>query len=226
MTKRKKRNMLKAGMSLLVFGFMSVSGMNVSYASTSPTMTDTTFSVNPMVAGDTFTVKAHINSPNGGNMAELVFTGSKRDIFMVDVYRNDSTRYWEGSYQTSEYEQPEKFTLTSATVGTDAGTASKVIDEDSFTPSFFVESNQNPPSKPMVDELTYLNTKVTGSSDPDSVVTVYAGSDLLGSATTDVTGHYSVPIQPQKGGTNLRVSAANKNGFPQLDNHLKIKMNY
>src|SRR5690606_29162583 len=69
-----------------------------------------------------------------------------------------------------------------------------------------------PPKTPTAYQVSDKDKKVTGKAEIGSKVTVKAGSKVLGSATTNNAGNYSVPIKAQKAGTVLYIKAADKAG--------------
>ncbi|WP_335547459.1 Ig-like domain-containing protein [Neobacillus drentensis] len=68
------------------------------------------------------------------------------------------------------------------------------------------------PSTPSVDKVTVKSTKVTGKAEAGSTVTVKAGSKVLGTATVDKYGKFSVKISKQKAGKVLSVTVKDKAG--------------
>ncbi|MEH7350103.1 Ig-like domain-containing protein [Gottfriedia acidiceleris] len=69
-----------------------------------------------------------------------------------------------------------------------------------------------PPGKPTINKVDDNDLKVTGKAEKGSIVTVKKGSTVLGSATTNSSGVYSVSIKAQKKGTVISVTAKDKAG--------------
>ncbi|WP_431162469.1 Ig-like domain-containing protein, partial [Bacillus mycoides] len=72
------------------------------------------------------------------------------------------------------------------------------------------------PSAPKVDEVKDIDTKVTGSAEAGSTVTVKVGDKELGTGQADENGNYSIDIPKQEAGTKLSVTASNKAGTSQV----------
>ncbi|WP_142303689.1 bifunctional 2',3'-cyclic-nucleotide 2'-phosphodiesterase/3'-nucleotidase [Neobacillus soli] len=69
------------------------------------------------------------------------------------------------------------------------------------------------PNAPSVNKVGDSDKKVTGKAEAGSTVTVLAGKTVLGSATTDNNGNFSVALNSaQKAGTALTVTVADKAG--------------
>ncbi|SFD13049.1 Ig-like domain-containing protein [Bacillus sp. UNCCL81] len=69
-----------------------------------------------------------------------------------------------------------------------------------------------PPSKPTINRVDDNDLKVTGKAEKGSILTVKKGTTVLGSATTNSSGVYSVSIKAQKKGTVISVTAKDKAG--------------
>jgi bacillopeptidase F len=68
------------------------------------------------------------------------------------------------------------------------------------------------PAKPIVNEVTDISTSVTGTAEVGSSITVKAGTTVLGTATANSDGKYSVTIAKQKAETKLKVTAMDEAG--------------
>ncbi|MFF2498504.1 Ig-like domain-containing protein [Peribacillus sp. NPDC058075] len=68
------------------------------------------------------------------------------------------------------------------------------------------------PSVPSVNEVTESSTSVSGTAEAGSTITVKAGTAVLGTATVDTEGKYTVTIEKQKAGTKLTVTATDEAG--------------
>ncbi|WP_088014084.1 Ig-like domain-containing protein [Gottfriedia acidiceleris] len=69
-----------------------------------------------------------------------------------------------------------------------------------------------PPGKPTINKVDDNDLKVTGKAEKGSIVTVKKGTTVLGTATTNTSGVYSVSIKAQKKGTVISVTAKDKAG--------------
>ncbi|MEH7612801.1 Ig-like domain-containing protein [Gottfriedia acidiceleris] len=69
-----------------------------------------------------------------------------------------------------------------------------------------------PPAKPTINRVDDNDLKVTGKAEKGSTVTVKRGTTVLGSATADSYGNYSVKIAAQKKGTVISGTAKDKAG--------------
>lgn len=73
-------------------------------------------------------------------------------------------------------------------------------------------SDKIPPKKPTVSTVKASSTKISGKTEKEAVVYVYRGKTLLGKATANSKGAYSIKINKQKKGTKLKVYAKDKAG--------------
>lgn len=80
-----------------------------------------------------------------------------------------------------------------------------------------------PPAAPKVNTLTRNSTRVTGKAEPASTVTVYTGKTLLGKATTDRNGNYSVTIKAQRAGNNVIIYATDVAGNRSVGSKVIVK---
>ena len=69
-----------------------------------------------------------------------------------------------------------------------------------------------PPGKPVVNKVNDKSTVVTGTAEAASIVEVYQGTTLVGSARTSDSGTFSVNIAMQRAGTVLTVKAKDSAG--------------
>ena len=70
----------------------------------------------------------------------------------------------------------------------------------------------DPPAAPTVNEVTDQSAEVPGIAEAGAVVTVKAGSTLLGTGTADSEGKFSIKISKQKAGTKISVTATDAAG--------------
>ncbi|ARJ39555.1 hypothetical protein SporoP8_12120 [Sporosarcina ureae] len=68
------------------------------------------------------------------------------------------------------------------------------------------------PNKPVVNSVSDIDTKLTGISEANSVITIKVDNNLIGDSITDNAGMFSVNIPKQKAGTKLRVTATDEAG--------------
>lgn len=69
----------------------------------------------------------------------------------------------------------------------------------------------NAPAAPKVNAVSDADTKVTGSAEAGAKVVVNAGDQMLGSATADDEGKFTLSIEKQKAGTKLSAYAEDAN---------------
>jgi len=75
-----------------------------------------------------------------------------------------------------------------------------------------VELNTTPPEAPLVNEVKDNDTQLTGTAEAGSTITVTAGDSVIGTATTNEDGTFTVTIPLQPDGTILSVTASNSYG--------------
>ncbi|QKE74297.1 transglycosylase SLT domain-containing protein [Arthrobacter citreus] len=68
------------------------------------------------------------------------------------------------------------------------------------------------PAVPTVNKVTTKSRTVTGSAEKYATVKVYRGSTLIGHATVNSSGRFSVSIKAQSANTSLKVYAVDKSG--------------
>lgn len=89
----------------------------------------------------------------------------------------------------------------------------KVKKYSTYTGAYSLRTRElTPPAAPKVNALTKQSTRVTGKAEPLSTVTVYKGKTLLGKATADRNGNYSVAVKAQKAGSAIIVYATDASG--------------
>ncbi|MED4225317.1 Ig-like domain-containing protein [Neobacillus cucumis] len=67
--------------------------------------------------------------------------------------------------------------------------------------------DKTPPAAPTVNKVTYSSTSVTGTGEKGSKIYIYRGTTLLGTATVDTYGKFTVAITKQTKGAQLEVIA-------------------
>ncbi|MBS4205022.1 Ig-like domain-containing protein [Lederbergia citrea] len=79
---------------------------------------------------------------------------------------------------------------------------------------FYIAPDKTPlPAVPTVNAVSDKDKKITGKSEAGSKITVKAGTKVIGSATADKNGKFTVTLKSiQKAGTALYVTATNKAG--------------
>ena len=87
----------------------------------------------------------------------------------------------------------------------------KAGDIESIETKIIVE-DKTPPTKPSVKQVTDKDKKVTGKAEVGAKVTVKVGKKILGTATADKKGKFSVKISKQKAGKVLSITAEDKAG--------------
>jgi Leucine-rich repeat (LRR) protein len=73
-------------------------------------------------------------------------------------------------------------------------------------------NDTNAPDKPVVSELTILDTAVKGKAEPGSIVEVRADGTTIGTGSAEADGQFEIYIPQQKAGTSLIITAADVNG--------------
>lgn len=79
------------------------------------------------------------------------------------------------------------------------------------------------PAAPTANDISSAMTKVTGTTEPDSKVTIKAGSKIIGTAQTYQDGLYSINIPKQKSLSKLLIIATDKAGNTSPAKELTIK---
>ncbi|MFC0187309.1 Ig-like domain-containing protein [Fictibacillus aquaticus] len=77
---------------------------------------------------------------------------------------------------------------------------------------FTVGIDETAPETPAVNPVSDKDTVVTGRAEPKSTVSVFAGDTVLGTATADEQGQFTVSILKQQAGAVLTVTAADEAG--------------
>jgi Leucine-rich repeat (LRR) protein len=73
-------------------------------------------------------------------------------------------------------------------------------------------NDTTPPEKPIVGEITILDTAIKGKVEPGSTVEVKANGSTLGRGTAETDGQFEINILQQTAGTQLIITAADTNG--------------
>ncbi|CAM3777137.1 hypothetical protein GCM10009865_50670 [Aeromicrobium ponti] len=69
-----------------------------------------------------------------------------------------------------------------------------------------------PPEKPVVGDITILDTAIKGIAEPGSTVEIKANGSTLGRNTAETDGQFEINIPQQTAGTQLSITAADANG--------------
>ncbi|MGE6257187.1 Ig-like domain-containing protein [Heyndrickxia sporothermodurans] len=72
--------------------------------------------------------------------------------------------------------------------------------------------DKTPPNAPTVNSVKSSSTKITGKAEPGARVYAKVGKKIIGSATVNQKGNYSIKIKKQKRGSILSVYAKDKAG--------------
>jgi len=78
------------------------------------------------------------------------------------------------------------------------------------------------PAAPKVNEVSDLDTSVTGTAEANAKITVKKGSTVLRSETVKVDGTFTVTIPKQKAGTNLILYVEDKAGNKSSENNVTV----
>ncbi|NGY85867.1 hypothetical protein F6Y05_09025 [Bacillus megaterium] len=65
---------------------------------------------------------------------------------------------------------------------------------------------------PAVNQVTSRDTKVTGKTEPNALIYVKVGANIIGRGKASASGSFSVNIPSQKAGTKLSVTAKKVSG--------------
>ncbi|WP_203289087.1 Ig-like domain-containing protein [Metabacillus sp. cB07] len=79
------------------------------------------------------------------------------------------------------------------------------------------------PSAPAVNLVSDHDNAVTGSTEPNAMVYVKKGSETLGSSPADTNGDFTVGIQVQKAGTELKVYAEDNAGNKSAETSVTVQ---
>lgn len=133
---------------------------------------------------------------------DITVTGTAEKGSTIEVYANkvklgSGVTAEEGTFSVSISKQKAgtKLTVTAKNAaGVSKATEVEVLDKTA-------------PEVPKVNPVSDKDTKVTGTAEAGSTVTVFTGKTTLGSGTTDKNGKFSITIKKQKAGTTLTVTA-------------------
>lgn len=135
-------------------------------------------------------------------------TGDLMESAVVTVKSGDKViakteNYLTGSYQLTIPKQKSgtKLTITATDVAGNISKTTQIIVKDVTPPAIKVEN-----------KVTHHSTRVIGTAEAASTITVKAGSKSIGTATADAKGNYQVVIAKQKVGTKLAVTATDAAG--------------
>jgi subtilisin family serine protease len=98
-------------------------------------------------------------------------------------------------------------TITKQTAGTTIVVSATDAANNVSIPTTVTVKDVTPPSAPVVNEVKDYNKRVTGKAEAGSIVTVTAGSKVIGTATAKKYGDFTIVIPTQKAGTILKVVA-------------------
>ncbi|TDL71131.1 DUF1533 domain-containing protein [Rhodococcus qingshengii] len=103
--------------------------------------------------------------------------------------------------------------ISNGTVVSKEGTYTvKVTDYAGNVTTVKFTMDKTAPTAPIVNKVTTKTTKVTGKAEAGSAVVIKVGTKIIGTATADKDGNYTVSIAKQKAGTILYVTAKDKAG--------------
>ncbi|MGE8204611.1 Ig-like domain-containing protein [Heyndrickxia sp. NPDC080065] len=128
--------------------------------------------------------------------------GSTIEVYAKEVKLGSGVSAEDGTFSVSISKQKAgtKLTVTAKnSAGVSKATEVEVLDKTA-------------PEAPKVNSVSDKDTKVTGTAEAGSTVTVFAGKATLGTGTTDKNGKFSITINKQKAGTALTVTATDKAG--------------
>ncbi|EUJ16898.1 Ig-like domain-containing protein [Listeria aquatica] len=93
-----------------------------------------------------------------------------------------------------------KINVSASKGGLDSGTVTTTVVDNTA------------PAQPTLNAVSDIDTKVTGTAEAGSTVTIKSGDAVIAKATADADGNYSATIASQKGGSVITVTATDKAG--------------
>ncbi|MFC0187206.1 Ig-like domain-containing protein [Fictibacillus aquaticus] len=135
-------------------------------------------------------------------------------VFYKTIKTNEDGEFEYTGFPVGEYEVVfEKSGYSRSTLGgfyieNDENRYSDYLGEFELSPEYDYE----PPAAPTVNEVSDQSVAVTGNAEPASVVTVETGTLVVGKATADEDGKFSIAIPKQKAGSRLKVYATDATG--------------
>lgn len=182
--------------------------------------------------GDMQTVKMKVTSPNTiktikmyylneqDEAKEIVFTNNDEENTYIGTFiiKENDVSHWTAGKIIIEYENG----MEPASINKE--NAKEYLGEDFDWSSLdFTVKDVTPPDAPIVNDLDNKTTEVTGRAEPGSVITVRADGKVLGTATTDDKGNFSVKIEKQSKDTKIEVTATDKAGNTSDTTSLTVK---
>ncbi|MDQ1143723.1 glucan-binding YG repeat protein [Bacillus sp. SORGH_AS 510] len=163
-------------------------------------------SLNPMpvVVEDPFTIRVKIEEEESGVASvEGELSDGKRDSAVTIPLSYDSnTDEWVATYTYPENTPlNEKYLFIKVRDGAGNFNQSGIL--------FYPKSkytDETPPDRPIVNEITDKDTVVTGQAEPGSIVKVWNNA-TIGTATTGIDGQFSVAIPAQPAHSRILVTA-------------------
>jgi hypothetical protein len=108
-----------------------------------------------------------------------------------------------------------------------AGTIIKAVATDrannTSKPTSIKVIDKTPPAKPTVSTITSVTTKVTGKAEEGATILVKVGKKVIGTATAEKDGKYSVEIPKQKAKVVITVSVRDKSGNESVTVKVTVK---
>ncbi|WP_142317384.1 Ig-like domain-containing protein [Bacillus sp. AFS017336] len=129
--------------------------------------------------------------------------GSTVKLYISGKYQKSTTAASNKSYKFTISKQKSGATVivtaTDKAGNVSANKSLKVLDKTA-------------PAVPTVNKVTTKSRTVTGSAEKYATVKIYRGSTLIGQATVNSSGRFSVSIKAQSANTSLKVYAVDKSG--------------
>lgn len=77
---------------------------------------------------------------------------------------------------------------------------------------YIFKESEPPKSLPLPNKVTHQSTRVIGTAEAGSKITIHSGNTVIGTATADAAGKYTIPIVKQKIGAMLTIGATDTAG--------------
>lgn len=108
-----------------------------------------------------------------------------------------------------------------------AGTKLSVVVQDTANNTSkaveIIVQDKTAPAAPVVNPLTDQEETITGSSEPNAFITAKIDSKVIGSATSDAKGNFSIKIGKQLGGVKISVTARDKAGNSSTTSEIVVE---
>ncbi|PED65882.1 Ig-like domain-containing protein [Priestia megaterium] len=108
-----------------------------------------------------------------------------------------------------------------------AGTKLSIVVQDTANNTSkaveIIVQDKTAPAAPVVNPLTDQGETITGTSEPNAFITAKIDSKVIGSATSDAKGNFSIKIGKQLGGVKIGVTARDKAGNSSTTSEIVVE---